>query len=48
VEAWIAAVREEVGTGMSRRDAIADVARRAGVPRRRVYDAVVKAGSERT
>lgn len=42
-EDWIAAVTGAEAAGSSRRDAIADVARRAGVPKREVYDAVVKA-----
>ena len=40
---WTAAVRELEAEGEDRRTAIADVARRAGVPRREVYDAVVRA-----
>jgi 16S rRNA (cytidine1402-2'-O)-methyltransferase len=39
---WTAAVRELEAEGEDRRTAIADVARRAGVPRREVYDAVVR------
>lgn len=39
---WVAAVREQEADGMPRKEAIADVARRAGVPKREVYDAVVK------
>lgn len=39
---WRAAVQAAEDAGMSRRDAIADVARRAGVPKREVYDVVVK------
>jgi DNA-binding phage protein len=31
-----------VAGGADRREAVADVAKRAGVPRREVYDAVVK------
>ena len=42
-QGWIAAVAATEASGTSRRDAIADVARRAGVPRREVYSAVVKA-----
>ena len=34
--------------GSTRRDAIAEVARRTGVPKREVYDAVVKAGDTHT
>lgn len=41
-EDWIRAVGELESAGMSRRDAVADVARRAGVPKRQVYDAAVK------
>ena len=40
---WIAAVAADEADGIDRRTAIADVARRAGVPRREVYDAVVRA-----
>ncbi len=32
------AVRELVGTGLTRRDAVAEVAERVGIPRREVYD----------
>ena len=39
---WRAAVAERESAGTSRRDAIAEVARLAGVPKRQVYDAVVK------
>ncbi len=39
---WTAAVRELESEGVDRRAAIADVARRAGIPRREVYDAVVR------
>lgn len=39
---WVAAVRELEVDGMTRKEAIADVARRAGMPKREVYDAVVK------
>ena len=35
-----AAVREGEAVGMSRRDAILDVAQRAGLPKREVYNAV--------
>ncbi len=41
-EGWVEAVREGEATGATRKEAIADVARRAGVPKRDVYDAVVK------
>lgn len=44
---WIAAVEISEREGLTRRDAIADVARRAGVPKREVYDAVVKRDSSR-
>lgn len=44
---WITAVETLEATGMPRREAIAEVARRAGVPKREVYDAVVKASSPR-
>lgn len=40
--AWRAAVAELEADGTSRRDAILEVARRAGVPKREVYDAVHK------
>lgn len=39
---WVTAVREQEAEGVPRKDAIADVARRAGVPKREVYDAVVR------
>ncbi len=39
---WVAAVHQQESTGVPRKDAIADVARRAGVPKREVYDAVVR------
>ena len=41
-EDWVAAVRALEEAGSSRRDAVAEVARRAGVPKREVYDAAVK------
>lgn len=41
--AWAADVALEEAAGMDRRTAIASVARRRGVPRRDVYDAVVRA-----
>lgn len=44
---WIDAVAEVEANGLSRRDAIAEVALRAGVPRREVYSAVVKANPPR-
>ncbi len=39
---WVTAVRQQESEGVPRKDAIADVARRAGVPKREVYDAVVR------
>ena len=42
---WVAAVRDREEAGTPRREAIAEVARRAGVPKRAVYDAVVKGPS---
>ncbi len=42
-EGWAAAVQAEESSGVDRRTAIADVAKRAGVPRRQVYDAVIRA-----
>lgn len=39
---WIRAVAEREGAGQARKEAIAAVAKAAGVPRREVYDAVVK------
>jgi 16S rRNA (cytidine1402-2'-O)-methyltransferase len=42
-EGWVAAVRAHEEAGLDRRSAIADVARSAGVPRREVYDAVIRA-----
>jgi 16S rRNA (cytidine1402-2'-O)-methyltransferase len=42
-EGWVAAVEALVADGKDRREAVGDVAKRAGVPRREVYDAVVKA-----
>jgi len=44
--AWVAAVRQREAQGMERRAAIAEVAKSASVPRREVYDAVVKARSD--
>lgn len=44
---WIEAVEISEGEGLTRRDAIADVARRAGVPKREVYDVVVKGDPSR-
>jgi 16S rRNA (cytidine1402-2'-O)-methyltransferase len=46
-EAWVAAVREREQQGQDRREAIAAVAKDAGIPRREVYDAVVKAKAAR-
>ena len=46
-QGWIDAVAEVEANGLSRRDAIAEVAERAGVPRRQVYSAVVKANPPR-
>lgn len=43
-EAWVAAVHALEAQGRTRRDAVAEVARRAGIPKRVVYDAAVKAG----
>ena len=45
-EAWVAAVHALEQQGRSRRDAVAEVARRAGIPKRVVYDAAVKAGTD--
>jgi 16S rRNA (cytidine1402-2'-O)-methyltransferase len=42
-EDWVRAVKEREEMGISRKEAIAEVAKAAGVPRREVYDAVVKA-----
>ena len=42
-EGWVAAVEELESQGTDRRAAIVAVAKRAGVPRREVYDAVVRA-----
>jgi len=44
---WVAAVRDLEAGGAERKAAIADVARRAGVPRREVYDAVIRAKDAR-
>lgn len=44
---WAAAVAADEAAGSDRRTAIADVARRAAVPRREVYDAVIRARSSR-
>jgi 16S rRNA (cytidine1402-2'-O)-methyltransferase len=40
---WVAAVERLEDAGVDRKAAILDVSRRAGIPRRAVYDAVVKA-----
>jgi 16S rRNA (cytidine1402-2'-O)-methyltransferase len=42
-QGWVAAVRADEQAGLDRRSAIAEVAKRAGVPRREVYDAVIRA-----
>ena len=42
---WRAAVADLESAGTSRKDAIAEVARAAGVPKREVYDAVHRAPS---
>ncbi len=44
---WATAVAAAEADGRSRREAIADVARRAAVPRRAVYDAVIAARAPR-
>ena len=44
---WVAAVRTLEAAGTERKPAIAEVARRAGVPRREVYDAVIRAKDAR-
>jgi 16S rRNA (cytidine1402-2'-O)-methyltransferase len=46
-EGWVEAVRGREATGTPRKEAIAEVARKAGVPKREVYDAVVRAGTPR-
>lgn len=46
-QGWVAAVEMGVAGGQDRREVIADVAKRAGVPRREVYDAVVRAKPDR-
>jgi len=43
---WASAVQALIETGSDRRQAIADVARQAGVPRRLVYDAVLRSRQE--
>lgn len=44
-QGWVDAVRGLEAAGTPRKEAIAEVARQAGVPKRDVYDAVVKARS---
>lgn len=44
-QGWVDAVREREAAGAPRKEAIAEVAREAGVPKREVYDAVVKGRS---
>lgn len=46
-EDWVDAVRSREDSGLSRKDAIADVARVAGVPKREVYDAVIRGSASR-
>jgi 16S rRNA (cytidine1402-2'-O)-methyltransferase len=46
--AWVAAVAEAQDSGATRKEAIADVAARAGVPKREVYSAVVNGAKPRT
>ncbi len=46
-QGWVDAVAAVEADGLSRRDAIAEVAQRAGVPRRQVYSAVVRANPPR-
>jgi len=46
-QAWVAAVRLAEDRGATRKEAIAEVARRAGIPKREVYDAVVKSSAPR-
>ncbi len=46
-ESWVAAVVARELAGEDRRGAIASVAKQAGIPRREVYDAVVKAKPSR-
>lgn len=45
-EAWADEVGRRVADGADRKEAIADVAKIAGVPKREVYDAVVKGGKD--
>ncbi len=44
-DAWAEEVQRRISAGADRKAAIADVAKIAGVPKREVYDAVVRAGS---
>lgn len=44
-EGWLLAVQDRAAAGVPRKEAIAEVARKAGVPKRAVYDAVVKGPS---
>jgi len=46
-EDWVDAVLSREDSGLSRKDAIADVARVAGVPKREVYDAVIRGSASR-
>ena len=46
-ESWVEAVLSQEASGSLRKEAIAEVARRAGVPKREVYDAVVKGAPAR-
>lgn len=45
VDDWVLAVREREAAGLPRKEAVLEVARKAGVPKREVYDAVVKSRS---
>jgi 16S rRNA (cytidine1402-2'-O)-methyltransferase len=45
--AWVAAVADEEAAGATRKEAVLEVARRAGVPKREVYDAVHRPGGPR-
>lgn len=47
IEDAVAQVAERVAAGVSRKEAIADVAREAGLPKREVYNAVVAAADPR-
>ena len=46
-ESWVAAVQDREAGGEDRKSAIASVAKDAGIPRRDVYDAVVRAKASR-